>query len=277
MIFTGIPARAQVVAYTPEWPAHLNLDSKPVSRSLPHRGASHDAPENTLAAVDHAWHLETDAVEIDCRLTQDGKIAILHDPDTRRTAGHALSVASHSLADLQTLDVGSWKGARFGGERIPSLSEVIATMPAKKRLFIEVKCGPEILPALIAELHNSGKSVNQFVVISYSLQVVSGVKQALPDVTAMLVARFDRQGGQAEPATVEQLVDLAASHGLDGLDLHSRGPFEEQTAFMLASRQLKFYVWTIDEPDEARRLIELGVQGIATNRPGWLREQLSAT
>ncbi|MFV2065815.1 MAG: glycerophosphodiester phosphodiesterase family protein, partial [Pirellulales bacterium] len=94
-----------------------------------HRGASHDAPENTLAAFQLAWQRGADGVEGDFYLTSDGHIVCIHDADTERVAGEKLIVAESTLADLRQLDVGAWKGERWRGEKIPTLEEVLATVP----------------------------------------------------------------------------------------------------------------------------------------------------
>src|SRR5512133_60470 len=115
---------------------------------IAHRGASREAPENTLAAFDLAWQQGADGIEADFRLTADGRIVCLHDATTGRTANLDLVVADSSFAELQQLDVGSWKGTRWQGERIPTLEEVLARLPLGKRLFIELKSGPEMLAPL---------------------------------------------------------------------------------------------------------------------------------
>ena len=113
-----------------------------------HRGASFDAPENTVAAIKLAWEQKADAAEFDVFLSKDGKIVVIHDADTKRTAGVDRKVADTTLEELRKLDVGKWKDAKFAGEKIPTLEEMLATVPAGKRVFIEVKCGPEIVPEL---------------------------------------------------------------------------------------------------------------------------------
>ncbi len=113
-----------------------------------HRGASHDAPENTLASFRLGWAQGADANELDLRLTRDGQIAVIHDATTRRIAGLERPVAAQTLAELQALDAGSWKGAAWAGEQIPALAEVLATVPDGKRLYLEIKCGVEVLPEL---------------------------------------------------------------------------------------------------------------------------------
>ena len=105
-----------------------------------HRGASHDAPENTLAAIRLAWEQGADAAEFDVYLSKDGKIVVIHDKDTKRVAGVDRPVVGQTLDELRRLDVGKWKAPKFAGEKLPTLNEMLATVPAGKRVFIEVKC-----------------------------------------------------------------------------------------------------------------------------------------
>ena len=106
-----------------------------------HRGASFDAPENTLAAFRLAWEQGADAVEGDFYLTADQQIVCLHDKDTKRTAPNQTSrvVSKSTLAELQQLDVGSWKAEKYKGEKIPTLQEVLKVIPANKKILIEIE------------------------------------------------------------------------------------------------------------------------------------------
>lgn len=115
---------------------------------IAHRGASFDAPENTLAAIELAWHQQADAVEIDVRLTADAEIVVIHDETTARHGGRDTPVCEESLTELRQIDVGRWKGSQWAGERIPTLAEVLETVPDGKRLFVEIKCRAEIVAAL---------------------------------------------------------------------------------------------------------------------------------
>lgn len=98
-----------------------------------HRGASYDAPENTLAAINLAWEQGADAIEADFYLTRDGQIVAFHDRTAKRTGGVDRAVESMTLAELKQLDVGSWKSAAFAGEPVPTFVEVLANIPAGKR------------------------------------------------------------------------------------------------------------------------------------------------
>ncbi|MCB9949963.1 MAG: hypothetical protein H6824_03175 [Planctomycetaceae bacterium] len=96
-----------------------------------HRGASYDAPENTLPAFKLAWEKGADAIEGDFYLTKDQQIVCIHDKDTKRTGKNqpVLTVAESTLAELRKVDVGSWKDAKYKETFIPTIQEVLATVP----------------------------------------------------------------------------------------------------------------------------------------------------
>ena len=100
---------------------------------IAHRGFSARAPENTLGSFELAWKNQTDACELDVYLTADGKTAVIHDKDTRRTAGVNLDVAKSKQAELTALDAGSWKGKEWAKQKIPTLEQALATMPKGKQ------------------------------------------------------------------------------------------------------------------------------------------------
>jgi glycerophosphoryl diester phosphodiesterase len=240
---------------------------------IAHRGASYDAPENTLAALRLAWRQHAGASEFDVRLTRDGRIVAMHDPDTRRTAGVAGKVADRTLAELKKLDVGRWKGAAFAGEKIPTLAELLAATPAGKRVLIEVKCGPEIVPELGRVLKASKRKSGRTAVLSFRASVIAAVKEAFPEVPAnWLVSLTERR---KKPVTAEGLIARAKRLGADGLGLEAAKSLDEAFAKAVKAAGLRLDVWTVNDAEQARRLARLGVDGITTDRPGWLREQLS--
>jgi glycerophosphoryl diester phosphodiesterase len=246
----------------------------PAVEVVAHRGASADAPENTVAAIKLAWDQKADASEFDVYLSKDNKVVVLHDKDTKRTAGVSLPVASTPLAELRALDVGRWKGPRFAGEKIPTLDEMLATVPAGKRVFVEVKCGPEIVPELDRVVRAAGLKPEQTAVISFNLDVVAAAKKARPDLHAYWVVSLKPKKGAAPPAA-GGLVAKAKAVGADGLDLSAAETLDAAFAKKVKAAGLKLYVWTVNEADVAKRMVEIGVDGITTDRPGWLREQLA--
>jgi glycerophosphoryl diester phosphodiesterase len=245
------------------------------SAIIAHRGASHDAPENTLAAIHLAWKQNADAVEMDVHASKDGHVVVIHDANTRKTAGVRRKVASQTLAELQALDVGNWKAPKWKGERIPTLADVLATVPPRKRLFVEIKCGPVCLPRFAEDVRASGLQSDQVVPIGFALDTMSELKRICPELTVCWVAEFKRTLRGWKPLA-EQLIAQARKAGLDGLDLSGRGPVDRTFADKVHAAGLQLYIWTVDSPERARELFDAGVDGITTNRPGWLRDQLAA-
>src|SRR5580700_5266452 len=137
-----------------------------------HRGASEDAPENTLASFRLAWTQNADAAETDVYLSKDGEIVVIHDANTRRVGGRDGKVVDQTLAELKQLDIGRWKGEQWAGERIPTLAELLAIIPEGKRLFIEIKCGPEIVPQLVEVIRKAHKRPEQTCLIGFSYEVM---------------------------------------------------------------------------------------------------------
>ena len=227
---------------------------------IAHRGASSAAPENTLASVALAWQMGADAVEVDVHLSKDNRIVAIHDPSTARTSGTDLEVASTTAASLRRLDVGSHKHRRFAGERIPFLQEVMDIVPPGRRLFVEIKCGPDILSALEDVIGHSGKR-DQVVIIGFDLDTVRAAKKILPDVPVYWLCDtafwrpLDRR-----------LVEQARLSGIDGLDVRWFGITRRFVSAVRAAG-LDLYAWTVNSPLDAVRLRRLGVDGITTNRP----------
>jgi glycerophosphoryl diester phosphodiesterase len=241
-----------------------------------HRGASGDAPENTLAAIRLAWAQQADAAEIDVRLTADGQIVAFHDPRTLRTTGDDLAIAKTTLADLKTLDAGLWKGEEWIGERIPTLTEVLAAVPDGKRLFVEIKCGKEIIPEFLRIL-NQTQTTERVVAIGYGFNVLAELKRQHPEVTALQVLRLCKnpKTQQEGSTTLAEWIEPVKNAGLDGFDLGIAQLLSESVSRNLIAQGFQLAAWTINDPAEARRLREIGVTSITTDLPGHLRQELA--
>lgn len=241
-----------------------------------HRGASHDAPENTLSAFRLAWEQGADAIEGDFHLSKDGHIVCHHDLDLKRTANDWRKVADLTLAELQLLEVGSWKHARFKGESIPTVREVMAVVPEGKQLFLEIKCGPEIMDPLCEVLAtNSGLPPSQLVFIAFDEEVIRHCRARLPEYKAHWLTSYKRTVlGTWKPKRKSILATLREVNA-SGLDTKA-DPDRVTPALVHAIRKadLEFHCWTVDTPALARHFKELGVDSITTNRPAWIREQL---
>ncbi|HBA88307.1 MAG TPA: glycerophosphodiester phosphodiesterase [Geobacter sp.] len=238
-----------------------------------HRGASRDAPENTLASFRLAFEEGADGVEADFRLTRDGRVVCLHDDSAARTAGVDLRVEEATLAELRRLDFGAWKGARWAGERIPTLREALLCLPAGKRLFIEVKSGAEIIPFLAADLADAAVPADRVRFLSFDAGLILALKERLPQYRACWLTDYRRRGAW-HPSAEEVLAQLARCRA-DGLASRDRAILDLPLVQALRERGMEIHVWTVDAASAARRLCRLGVDSIMTNRPGWLRRQVA--
>jgi len=240
---------------------------------IAHRGASHDAPENTLAAFRLAWEQKADAVELDIRLTKDGRIVAIHDSTTRRTAGVARRVSVQTLERLRALDAGLWKGTQWKGERIPTLEETLATVPHGKRLFIEIKCGPEVLPELNRILIAAGEKAQRCAIIGFDFTTMKQARERMAHSEFYWIAS-PKKWSRGKRPSVDALIAKTKSANLDGLDLDRRFAIDEAFVSRVKNAGLKLCVWTVNDATLAGKLAALGVDGITTNRPLWLRQRV---
>jgi len=240
---------------------------------IAHRGASREAPENTLAAFSLAWKEGADGIEADFRLTRDGRIVCLHDATTKRTAGVELVVAESSLEELRLLDIGAWKGARWRGERIPTLEEVLSGLPAGKVFMIELKCGPEIIDPLQRVLTADGIPVEKLRLLSFDARLVAGLKEQMPGFRACLNVdyRFSPRARAWSPSRVE-IPALLEQCRADGISSKAHPMIDVQLVAGLHGSGKEVHVWTVDSAREADHYRSLGVDSIMTNCPGRLQQ-----
>jgi glycerophosphoryl diester phosphodiesterase len=114
----------------------------------------------------------------------------------------------------------------------------------------------------------------QIILISLQFDTIAAIKQAIPQCPAYWVVEFKRDSAGEWQPTSDDVLQKGRAASLDGLDLMATGPIDAEFSRQIRDAGLGLCVWTVDDPALAKRLIELGVQGITTNRPGWLREQL---
>ena len=208
----------------------------------------------------------------------DGKAAImcgLHYKDTKRTTGQEGLVAQLSLAHLQLLDAGAWKGPQWRETRIPTIEQVLSTVPPGRTLVIEIKCPIGVLPELERVLDASGKR-DQVMLIAFDYETIAEAKRRMPELRSCWLYGFSgTEAARYKIAGPESLLERVGEAGLDGLDVKHDGPWVEDLSRSLAALGKALYVYTVNDPGKARWLRDIGVTGITTDRPGFLREALA--
>jgi glycerophosphoryl diester phosphodiesterase len=234
---------------------------------IAHRGASAHAPENTVPAFELGWQQGADGVECDVRLTADCQVVCIHDADTDRVSGKSLLVESHSYADLQQLDVGAWKGAEFKDTRIPQLSELLAISPFGKQVFIEVKTGVEILPALFDVLDASPIDLRVITVIAFDVEVIRSLKQQRPELRAYWLIDVQSNWLGRSKLKLDDVLDTLIEIRADGLGVRCHSGINREMVHVILSADLALNIWTVDDPTDARRFDSFGVTSITSNEP----------
>jgi glycerophosphoryl diester phosphodiesterase len=236
-------------------------------RIVAHRGASWDAPENTLAAFRSAWALGTEAVELDVRVTRDGEVVVIHDASTMRTTGVDLVVAEHTLAEITALDAGSWKGPQFAHERIPTLREALATIPPGRAMFVEIKSDISTAPTVAAAVRDGTPTSATVLLQGYDAASLAALATALPDAAAYWTVDPPLDSARHVLPYERSLIEDARRRGFAGLALQHDAV---DAGFLAAARAAGLFVdvWTINDATSLGAWSTRDVRWIETDRPG---------
>ncbi|QBR93920.1 glycerophosphodiester phosphodiesterase [Nocardioides euryhalodurans] len=245
-----------------------------------HRGSSGAAPENTLAAVRLAVQQRSDVVENDIQRTRDGELVILHDTSLARTTDveerfpdrAPWNVADFTLAEIRTLDAGSWFAPEFAGARVPTLAEWGDAVGRRTGMLLEVK-NPSLYPGIAADLD---RQLDALPVFRAALRADRLVVQSFDHAW---LRTYDQVAGNVPvgllfaggPPTEAQLADAAtwAEQANPAL-----GDMTEATVDQIHSHGLETHVWTVNDGQGMRRAIGWDVDGVITNYPQVLRDIL---
>jgi glycerophosphoryl diester phosphodiesterase len=225
---------------------------------IAHRGISFDLPENSLSAFNASWAVGVDGIEGDFHLTRDGSIVCIHDDNTSKVCNKNLVICNSTLQELKELNL-QCEGKNHLNIKIPTLTEVLKTVPSGKKIFIEIKCGVEILSPLVKELSRSKINSNQVVIISFDRQVVKELKEMAPEYKALLLYSYEE--GREVSSLINEMFDIKA----DGIGTDNELSKEFVEKVIISG--LEYHSWTIDNADTANQLISWGSNSITTNEP----------
>jgi glycerophosphoryl diester phosphodiesterase len=233
--------------------------------TVAHRGNSWAAPENTLVAYREAAQEGADIAECDVYLSRDGVVYLMHDADVKRTTDGEGPGTALAMAELHALDAGSWKDARYAGEPVPMLTELLEQQADDPtQLVIEIKQAGIASP--VVECIRAAGAVEHCSVISFSRDECRAVRVLEPRLPCLWLA-----GVPSGPAERTQLLSDLLADGLQGIDAHA--PTVDQGFVRAAHRRgLAVWCWTVDDPAQWEALATMGVDAITTNRPGALRK-----
>ncbi|MFI6346822.1 glycerophosphodiester phosphodiesterase [Streptomyces sp. NPDC050560] len=266
-----IPALTAPRASTAPAPSHA------ATVVVAHRGASAEAPENTLAAVDRAAALGAEWVENDVQRTRDGVLVVLHDTDLRRTTNaeevypgrSPWRVKDFTAAEIGRLDAGAWKGPGWAGTRIPTLDAYLDRVEANRQsLLLEIK-SPALYPGVEGDILkllgrkgwlDTGHVAHRLIVQSFDAGSVRAVHKARPDIKTGLLG--------SPPA--DKIADYASFADQVNPDVGTLSASYVSAVHAVKGahgRPLEVFTWAVDDARTARRVAGYGVDGIITDRP----------
>lgn len=231
-----------------------------------HRGASFLAPENTVASITLAWELGVMAAECDIMLTKNKQVIVFHDKKGKRLTGEDFVVKETSFEDIRHLPILLKESnlPKYQGEKIPLLEDLLLTIPEDRTLVIEIKTGPEILPYLKEVISKHWKS-GHIAFIAFDFETILATKEIYPDIPCYYLSAFK--------ADLNSKYDDIAKSSLDGINLRHK-IIDAKLVKKYKDIDKDIWCWTINEPSDAQKMIDLGVSAITTDRPVWLKEQM---
>ena len=232
------------------------------TKVMAHRGASIDAPENTMAAFEKAIENMADYIELDVQLTNNGEVIVMHDSNAYRTTGVDANIVNMAYKEVKTLDAGSWFSDEYVGENVPSLKEVLELTQGKIKLNIELKPADNgtALAKNTVRLIEKYNMVNDCVITSFSESALKAVKTYNQEIKVGYI--------------------LSAAYG-DFYDMKNVDFFSVNAAF-LSKRTIdaihnsgkRVYAWTVNNKESIKNLTNKGVDGIITDNPVLARETI---
>lgn len=229
-----------------------NVSFKPLI--IAHRGASNEAPENTLKAFQKAIELKADCIEFDVHQTKDGEIVIMHDNNTLRTTGHFGLIKRMKLSELKELDCGD-------GEKIPTLEELFQIAKGKICLNCEIKARG--LAAKVIELLRESDMVEQTIISSFKRDVLLEIQNTNSEIK-LASLEPTRTGWIRSWLSRKELLNVAVER-----NFYAINPFHKLVTSTFVEKahknNIKIFPWTVNSESRIRKLVQLGVDGIITN------------
>ena len=222
---------------------------------IAHRGASAEAPENTLAAMELAIEQQADWVEIDVQETRNGEIVVIHDSDLKKIGGSSLKVAEATLEELQSVDIGSWWDPSFNDQRIPTLQQVLDLCKNRVNIVIELKYygHEERLEERVANLVDAAGMQDQVMLMSLSYPGIQTMKSLRPDWTVGLLSSV----------AIGDITQLEADFFAVNAKFANRAFIKR-----VHKKNQQVMVWTVNDPVSMSAMMSKGVDGLITDKPG---------
>lgn len=236
---------------------------------IAHRGASFYAPENTHSAFRLAIDMESEMIELDVSISKDGVPVVVHDVTVDRTTGDSGEVGSFTLEELKKMEVGSWFDKKFEGEPFPTLEEVLEYTKGKIAVNIEIKTEAVsdnvqggVVDKSIQLVKKAGVE-NEVIFSSFDYRVMEQLEQLAPEIPKAILYEKSQSNGLSPS-------ELVKKYKVDAFNCSHR-QLSEEWIEDLQSNKIPFFIYTVNEEELMRSVIEKGAAGIFSDKPDVLK------
>ena len=260
-IVGGIAAAVVVAAILANVAMKSSWSEHPV-RIFAHRGASKQAPENTLAAFRKAGEEHTDFVELDVQESSDGVVLVNHDEDLMKLARSPLKIWQTPAAEIQAVDIGSSTSPAFSDQRVPTLAAALEACRGVSEVDIELKDyghNQQLEERVVALVEAAGMQ-DRIVTMSLNPKMVARMKELRPKWTSGVLIAKSIGNPRALPGDFLAVQKALATRRFIR-QVHSTGR--------------PVFAWTVDDPQTMLHFVGLGIDGLITNEPAIAREALA--
>ena len=235
-----------------------------------HRGASAEAPENTIPSVKLAFEQGADGVEIDIKTTKDKKIIVFHDDNTSRISCKNEKIAKNTLEFLKFIDIGELKSDKWKQTYISTLEEMLSIVPDGKKVIIELKCEANVIHELKSILSNFNK-IN-IVIASFNFKILNLSKKEIPNITTYWINDIS----ELDSYLIDWIIEKSKIENIDGLMMNVDS-LSKDFVKLAQDENLKMYSWTVNSLSLVKQFSLWGLNGIITDKPGWIINQFKKT
>ncbi len=245
-------------------------------RYISHRGEAMYAPENTMAAFRMALDNGADGFELDVYMLKDGSLVCLHDRTPKRVGGLDVPPHEATLEQYRALDVGSWKGEKFKGEKMPTLQEALSLARDGIEIYVEVKSGVEAVPAIVKAVKAEPKAnPKNIVFICFNSAVIKALHEQMPEYRGYWLRGTgpNKKTGKPGP-TAADFVKGAKYCKAAGLDLSYSSDITPEFIKTIKDAGLSVHLWTVNNPKDAEKILKLDVDSLTSDRAAELKKML---
>lgn len=241
-----------------------------------HRGESSKRPENTMPAFELAWESGTKYVEGDFHSIQGGEVVCVHaQKEYEKLYGGTKKIADMTQEEFEKTElVGEGKWEDYKGTQMPSLMDVCMALPHDATLVLEIKgMDGKFTEKFDEARQNNGISRSRIVFIAFNIEHLKEIKKFSPRSKCLWLysLKKDNVNGKYSP---EEVIKLVKKYELDGVDVGGTKFLTKEYIDAFKKEGLAFWTWTVDDMAEAKRLVDIGVEGITTNKSIEMREAL---